>query len=206
MQPVGSTAEVPVDARVVAATNRRLEAEVKAGRFREDLFYRLNVITIELPPLRERAEDIPLLAEHFLARVARGAGPAQPALLAGGAGAARALLASRATCASCRTSSSARRRWRTRTLLGPTTLPPALRGEPEPAAQPARRRRCRRASRSSATWTTAERRLPARGAQAGGRREDARRGAARADLPLLPLPAGQARPHRRAGRADAPGR
>jgi two-component system NtrC family response regulator len=64
--PIGAKAPVEVDIRLLAATNIDLLAEVKAGNFREDLYYRLNVVTIELPPLRDRKGDIPLLAAHFL--------------------------------------------------------------------------------------------------------------------------------------------
>lgn len=68
VRPVGSTEESDVDVRVIAATNKNLEKEIEEGRFREDLFYRLSVIPVHVPTLRERREDIPLLARHFLER------------------------------------------------------------------------------------------------------------------------------------------
>ena len=71
VQRLGGTRRVPTDFRLVAATNRNLADEIKAGRFREDLFYRINVIAVTVPPLRERQEDIPLLAASFLERFAR---------------------------------------------------------------------------------------------------------------------------------------
>jgi two-component system response regulator HydG len=69
VRPIGSSREIPFDARIVAATNRKLEGEVAAKRFREDLYYRVNVVTIEVPPLRARSEDILPLAHHFLKRL-----------------------------------------------------------------------------------------------------------------------------------------
>ena len=75
--PVGATDAIPIDVRILAATNRDLEEEIKRGNFRRDLFYRLNVIALHLPPLRVRADDVPLLAETFLARHAEQRGEPQ---------------------------------------------------------------------------------------------------------------------------------
>jgi two-component system nitrogen regulation response regulator NtrX len=71
MEAVGGTTRIKVDARVLAATNKDLQAEIRAGKFREDLYFRLNVVPIFVPPLRDREEDIPLLADHFMAEFSR---------------------------------------------------------------------------------------------------------------------------------------
>lgn len=73
-EPVGAAASIQVDVRVVAATNKNLEEEIERGNFREDLFYRLNVIPFHVPPLRDRKEDVPLLADHFLREFTRAYG------------------------------------------------------------------------------------------------------------------------------------
>lgn len=80
---VGGTQDVKVDVRVIAATNKNLEKAVAEGTFREDLYYRLDVIPITLPPLRERPEDIPLLTQHFLEKFARAGGKPVPAVSEG---------------------------------------------------------------------------------------------------------------------------
>jgi DNA-binding NtrC family response regulator len=79
IRPVGSNREIPVNVRVIAATNRDLEAEVQKGNFREDLYYRLNVVSIRMPTLRERLDDLPALARHFAATLAAEMGLTPPA-------------------------------------------------------------------------------------------------------------------------------
>jgi two-component system response regulator GlrR len=69
VRPVGSTIAVDVDARIISATHRNIESAVKEKSFREDLFYRLNVVSLEIPPLHKRREDIPLLAHHFVKKI-----------------------------------------------------------------------------------------------------------------------------------------
>jgi two-component system, NtrC family, response regulator PilR len=74
VRPVGGTTEIPIDVRVIAATNRDLDQQVAENTFREDLYYRLSVIPVSVPPLRERREDVPLLVNHFLKKYAPAAG------------------------------------------------------------------------------------------------------------------------------------
>ena len=80
VRPLGAQQNVPVDLRVISATHVDLEASIRERKFREDLYYRLNVVNLHIPPLRERLEDIPLLAEHFLAAIAERAGKPQKKL------------------------------------------------------------------------------------------------------------------------------
>jgi two-component system response regulator PilR (NtrC family) len=80
VRAVGETREVPVDVRILSATHRKLDELVKAGKFREDLYYRINVIELRVPPLRERIDDVPLLVEMLLAKVSKQIGVPQPAV------------------------------------------------------------------------------------------------------------------------------
>ena len=127
---VGGLEEIEADIRVIAATNQDLPKMVAEGRFREDLFYRINVIPMQLPPLRDRREDIPLIAEHFLAkyRAGRWASPSTT-ISRRGDGAARRATTGRATSASSRTSSSGPWRSRRRRPSWPTACPGTLRGD-----------------------------------------------------------------------------
>jgi two-component system response regulator HydG len=77
IRPVGSTKRIPINIRILAATNRDLEQAVAQGSFRRDLYFRLNVLSLKIPPLRERRQDIPLLVGHFMERVSRESGMAR---------------------------------------------------------------------------------------------------------------------------------
>ena len=74
IRPVGSTKRIPIDVRILAATNRDLETEVAEGNFRRDLYFRLNVLTLRIPPLRERKQDVQLLTDYFMERLSRANG------------------------------------------------------------------------------------------------------------------------------------
>ncbi len=80
LERIGEERTCRIDVRIIAATNRSLKSEAEAGRFRQDLYYRLSVFPMELPPLRKRIEDVPLLAERFLSRYARQVGRPRPRL------------------------------------------------------------------------------------------------------------------------------
>ncbi|HTP52583.1 MAG TPA: sigma-54 dependent transcriptional regulator [Anaeromyxobacteraceae bacterium] len=132
---VGSQKDVSISARILAATNRDLEREVKAGRFREDLFYRLNVIQIRLPALRERREDIPLFVDHFLGRFAAELGRDRPRLSAEAA----RLLQAHDWPGNLRELANVLERAATLVegeLVGPDLLPPAVRGGGGASAPP----------------------------------------------------------------------
>jgi two-component system response regulator HydG len=85
VRPVGGTSEIPVDVRIVAATNRDLESAIEEGRFREDLYFRLNVVNIALPPLRARGGDVLTLAQHFILQYAARTGKAVKGIAASAA-------------------------------------------------------------------------------------------------------------------------
>ena len=140
---VGGLDELQADIRVVAATNQDLTKLVAEGRFREDLFYRINVIPIALPPLRDRREDIPLLAEHFLEKYSGADGEGRHRRVERGHGAAQSRTTGRATSGNWRTPSSGRSRSKPRRPSCPTASRPPFAATRQKAAG-APSRRCRR--------------------------------------------------------------
>ncbi len=186
---VGASRESVIDVRVVAATNRDLAGEVAAGRFRQDLYYRLNVVPLALPPLRERREDLPLLVEHFTARAARRHGLAAPRFPA----AVLRRFLEYAWPGNVRELSNVVERL---VLLADdgrvaeSDLPPELRGAP---GEGSLRRRLPPAADRPALGGARTQRARA-GAGARPRQPGARRAPRRPSLQGLPLPAREARP------------
>src|SRR5262252_3314294 len=158
---VGGTEEVDADIRIIAATNRDLAKMVAEGQFREDLYYRINVIPVRLPPLRERLEDVPMLAEHFVAKFAK----QMNKTILGISGAAVSYLTAHPWPGNVRELENAMERAvaleRTPSIL-PESLPETVRGDAPPAVSPAT-------------------------AAALGRRQGQGGGTARDELPLLPV-------------------
>ena len=158
VEPLGTNESVRVDVRVISATHRDLKERIADGRFREDLYYRLNVLDVDIPPLRERRGDLPLLVQYFLKKFTR-PGRALPSALAGGLGGAVAVHASRATSASWGTPSSTRWCWPTAATSTSGTCRATSRSAGEIAERADRRRRARsgRRSRSSSASTCSAR-------------------------------------------------
>ena len=185
---LGGTDEVEADIRIIAATNRDLSKMVAEGTFREDLFYRINVIPVRLPPLRERVEDIPLLAEHFVARFAAQMG--KP--ITGVSGAAMACLQAYAWPGNIRELENAMERAvaleRSPSILV-ESLPEQVRGAAAlaVAAGGGGRSVSRRGIRSRAARPAHRARVHRRGAAPRRRRQGQGRRAARHELPLVPL-------------------
>ena len=105
-QRVGGTTKVTVDVRIVSSTSRNIEAEIAAGQFREDLYHRLSVVPIRVPPLAERREDIPELVDYFMDQISQATGLPQAQRSATTRWRCCSRTTGRATCASCATTSS----------------------------------------------------------------------------------------------------
>ncbi len=185
---VGGLEELEADIRVIAATNQDLNRLVAEGRFREDLFYRINVIPITLPPLRDRREDIPLLAEHFLAKYAEQMGKPITGISHGRDGAAHRATTGRATSGSSRTSSSAPWRSSRRRPFCPRACRRRVRGDGAgPERRPGAGRAAGRRVRPRGAREGHRARLHRPGAAAGRRGPGQGRRAARHELPVVPL-------------------